>query len=64
VLRYCGGVGPSKVEKEMSKGQPSDKNKDDGGTPGPTGTLSGSSSGQVALRREQQEQLESNHREN
>jgi hypothetical protein len=40
----------------------SDK-QDDGGKPGRTGTLSGSRSGHVALRREQSERLESKHRE-
>jgi hypothetical protein len=40
---------------------PIEKNKDDGGTLGPTGTLSGNCSGRAALRREQQEQLQSNH---
>jgi hypothetical protein len=40
------------------------KKKDNGDAIEPTGTLSGSRSGRAALRREQQEQLESNHREN
>jgi hypothetical protein len=35
-----------------------------GSTPGPTGTLSENRSGGVALRRDQQERLESNHCEN
>jgi hypothetical protein len=38
--------------------------EDDGGTRRPAHTLSGSCSGWVALRREQQEQLERNHHEN
>jgi hypothetical protein len=38
--------------------------KVDGSTPGPTGTLHGNHSGGAALRGEQREQLESNHREN
>jgi hypothetical protein len=37
--------------------------KVDGSIPKPTCTLSGNRSGRAALRREQQEQLESNHRE-
>jgi hypothetical protein len=43
---------PSKTKEEMSKAQPSEK-KDDGGIPGPAGTLSGNRLGQAALRREQ-----------
>jgi hypothetical protein len=38
--------------------------QDDGDKPGSTGTLGGNRSGQAALRREQQEQLESSHCEN
>jgi hypothetical protein len=38
--------------------------KDDGDTPGLTGTLSGDHLGQVALSRDQWEQLESNLHEN
>jgi hypothetical protein len=55
------GSAPSKMKEETSKAQPSEK-KNDGGTPGPAGTLSGNRLGLVALRREQWEQLESNHR--
>jgi hypothetical protein len=43
---------------------PIDKKNDGDDKPGPTGTLSGSHSGQAPLRREQQEQLKSKrHRE-
>jgi hypothetical protein len=41
---------------------PSEK-KDDDDAPGPPGTLSGNPSGRAALRKEQREQLGSNHRE-
>jgi hypothetical protein len=58
---HCGGVGPFEMKGETSKTQPSEKNKDDDGSPGPTCTLSGNCSGRRVLRREQ---LESNHREN
>jgi hypothetical protein len=51
------------MNEEMSKAQTSEK-KDDGGTAGPPSTLSGNRSGRVDLRREQREQLESNHCEN
>jgi hypothetical protein len=54
---------PFETKKEISKAKPSEK-KDDGGTPGLPGTLSGNSWGRAALRREQREQLWSNHREN
>jgi hypothetical protein len=37
--------------------------KDDGGTPGPSGTLPGNRPGQVVLRREQWERLASNNSE-
>jgi hypothetical protein len=57
------GSTSSETKEEMSKAQTSEK-KDDGGTPGPTGNISGNHSGRPALRREQREQLESNHREN
>jgi hypothetical protein len=53
----------SKTKEETSKRQSSGKNDDDG-TPGPACALSENLSGRVDLRREQQEQLESNHREN
>jgi hypothetical protein len=43
------------MKEKTSKEQPSEKNKDDGGTPEPACTLSGNHSGQVALRTEQQE---------
>jgi hypothetical protein len=56
------GSAPSETKVETSKAQPSQK-KDDGGTPGPTGTLSRNRSGLAALRREQREQLESNQHE-
>jgi hypothetical protein len=50
----------SETIEETSEAQPSEKNRDDGGTPGPARTLSGNRSG----GREQREKLESNHREN
>jgi hypothetical protein len=49
------------VTGHPSKAQPSEKNKDDGDIPGPACALSGNCSGRAALRREQREQLESNH---
>jgi hypothetical protein len=52
------------MKEETPKAQHSEKNKDDGGTPGLACTLSGNRSGRAALRGEQQEQLESNHRKN
>jgi hypothetical protein len=58
------GSVPSKMTEEMSKAQPSEKNKDDGGAPGLAHTLSSNHLGRSVLRREQQEQLESDHREN
>jgi hypothetical protein len=57
------GLTPSETKEETSKLQPSEK-KDYDGTPGPPDTLSWNHSGQVALRREQQKQLESDHHEN
>jgi hypothetical protein len=48
----------------MSKEQPSEKNKDNVGTPGLARNLSGNRSEQATLRREQREQLESNQRQN
>jgi hypothetical protein len=56
------GWPPSEMKEELSKVQPS--KKDGGGTPGLTGALSGNHLGQEALRREQCEQLESNHLKN
>jgi hypothetical protein len=38
--------------------------QDDGGPPGPACTLSANHSGRAALKKEQREQLVSNHREN
>jgi hypothetical protein len=58
------GSVPSETKEEASKAQHSEKNKGDGGTPGPARPLSGNSLGLAALRKEQREQLESNHREN
>jgi hypothetical protein len=52
---------PSDTKVEMSKAQPSEKNKESGGTSGPASTLTRSRSGRAALRREQWEDLESNH---
>jgi hypothetical protein len=51
------------MKEETFKAQPSEKNKNDCGTPGLAHTLTGNHSGQAALRREQQEQLENNHSE-
>jgi hypothetical protein len=58
------GSAPSETKEETSKAQPSEKNKDDGGTPGPIRNLSGNRSGRATLTREEREQLGSNHREN
>jgi hypothetical protein len=58
------GSGPSEMKEEMSKPQPLKKNKDGGGTPRLAYTSSGNHSGWVALRREQQKQLKSNHHKN
>jgi hypothetical protein len=55
---------PSKRKERPPKHSPRKKNKDDDGTHGPAGTLSGNRSGRTALRREQCEQLESNLPEN
>jgi hypothetical protein len=52
----------SETKEEPSTAQP--EIEVDGGTPGPAHILSGNCSRQVALRREQWEQLESNHHEN
>jgi hypothetical protein len=41
-----------------------DRKKDDSGTTGSVGSLSGNHLGRAALRREQREQLESEYREN
>jgi hypothetical protein len=58
------GSAPSKTKEEKSKAQSSEKNKDNGGSPGLYHTLSGNHSGWAALREEQQEQLESHHCDN
>jgi hypothetical protein len=50
---HRGGVSPSETKEEISKVQLTEKNKDDGGTPGPACTLSGNYCGLAALRREQ-----------
>jgi hypothetical protein len=54
---------PSETNEETSKTQLLEKNKDDGGTIGPAGTLSGNRPGEAELRKEQREQLENNYRE-
>jgi hypothetical protein len=48
-------VRPLRIEGRDIKAQPSVENKNDGGTPGPSGILSGNHSGRAALRREQLE---------
>jgi hypothetical protein len=58
------GLAPSKMAEEVSKAQPSEKNKDDDGAPGLTHTLLSNCSGWSVLRREQQKYLESDHWEN
>jgi hypothetical protein len=63
VTGHVEGSAPSET-KETSKAQPSEKNEDDGGTPGPPRTLSRNGSGRAALRKEQREQLGSNYSEN
>jgi hypothetical protein len=55
---------PSETKEETSTTQPSEKNRDEGGISGPARTLSVNRLGQATLRKEQREQLESNHREN
>jgi hypothetical protein len=53
----------SETKEETLKAKPS-KKKDDGGTPGPPGTLSEDRSGGASIKREYREQLECNHPEN
>jgi hypothetical protein len=43
------GSAPSETKEEMSKRQPSEMKKDDGGTPGPACTLSGNLLSSVAV---------------
>jgi hypothetical protein len=64
LLGIVDGSTSSGTKEETSKRQPSEKKKDDDGTPGPACALSENLSRRVALRREQRKQLESNHREN
>jgi hypothetical protein len=52
----------TQVKEEIAQTRPLEK-KDDCGTPGSARTYSGNCSGWAALRREQQEQLQSNHHE-
>jgi hypothetical protein len=59
VTGHCGGVGP--LRNGRRDVQSTALRKDDGGTLGPARNLSGDRSGQAALRREQREQLGSNH---
>jgi hypothetical protein len=54
---------PSETKEETSKALPSEK-KYDGSKHGSARTLTGNRSGHAVLRREQREQLQSNHREN
>jgi hypothetical protein len=63
VTGYCGGMGPLRNERRDVQSTELGK-EDDGGTPGPARTLSGNRSRPAALRKEQREQLDSNHREN
>jgi hypothetical protein len=58
------GSATSETKEVTSEAQPLEKNKDDGGTPGPARIVSGNRLGCAALWREQQEHLESNHRQN
>jgi hypothetical protein len=53
VTRHREEVVPSETKEEKSQEQPSEKNKDEGGTPGPAHSFSGNRSGRAALRREQ-----------
>jgi hypothetical protein len=48
----CRGLPPSKTKEQTFKAQPSEKNKDDGGTPGQASILSRKRLGQAALNRE------------
>jgi hypothetical protein len=57
------GSAPSEMKEETSKAQTLEK-RDGSGTPGLFRTLSGNCSGQVALKRELQEQLQSKNRWN
>jgi hypothetical protein len=56
VTRHCGEVDPLRNERQDV--QSTDLRKDDGGTPGQART-----SGRAAIKREQREQLGSDHRE-
>jgi hypothetical protein len=56
------GSAPSGKKEEMSKAQPSEKNKDDDPL-GRARALLGNHAGRAALRREQREQVESNDRD-
>jgi hypothetical protein len=59
------GAGNVGAPATVSSFAPTDwKKQDDSDKPGQTGTLSGSHLGRTALRREQREQLESEHQEN
>jgi hypothetical protein len=71
VTGHCEGVGPLRNERRDCTQNRSrnfcphvSEKQGDGGTPGPTGTLSENRSRRVALRRGQWQQLESDHREN
>jgi hypothetical protein len=59
VTGHRGGAAPFRTKEDIKSAT-----QDDGGTRGPALTLSGNYSGRAALKKEQQKQLESSHREN